>query len=323
MFLHINTSKTWRGGENQLFLLAQGLKERNFQQIVLCNEHSPLAEKCKKENIRFLTLTFDKKFQFFSNLNKIQQIITKNNIKVIHAHTAKSHTFGLLSKIRSKQLKLIIARRVDFHIQKNFLSHWKYKTKLNDYFICVSQNIRNILIKDGLTPDKLVTVYSGIDLKKNSLNCKNKELHKEFDLDKDYILIGNVAALVEHKDQKTLLKAISQIQTDKKYKFLIVGEGKLKKKLEKQCKSLNLQDKVIFTGFRTDIENILDQLDIFTLTSKEEGLGTSLLDAMKKGSTDCCYSWWWYCGSTNRKTRFFFNRYRRFSNLSKILHSIN
>ncbi|MCE9501408.1 MAG: glycosyltransferase, partial [Leptospira sp.] len=92
-----------------------------------------------------------------------------------------------------------------------------------------------------------------------------------------------VAALVDHKDQETLLRAVAAIKSEVDYKVFILGEGELEGKLKKLARSLGIGEKVIFTGFRKDIPAFLNFFHIFTLTSKEEGLGTAVLDAMACG----------------------------------------
>jgi len=139
------------------------------------------------------------------------------------------------------------------------------------------------MIEAGISPEKLITVYSGIDLKRFSKLPTGENIREEFSIPKKTVIIGNIAALVDHKDQETLIRSIAKIETSVPFKVLIVGEGKLEKKLKALSKELNLDDKIIFTGYRTDILALLSLFDIFTLTSKEEGLGTSVLDAMASG----------------------------------------
>lgn len=97
-------------------------------------------------------------------------------------------------------------------------------------------------------------------------------------------VFGTVAAFTGHKDYPNLLKAISLC----KYKlndtvFLLVGKGKLLNEMKKLAESLNLNNEIIFTNFRSDIGDILTSINVFIMPSKKEGLGTSVLDAMSVG----------------------------------------
>jgi glycosyltransferase involved in cell wall biosynthesis len=97
----------------------------------------------------------------------------------------------------------------------------------------------------------------------------------------DCTVIGQVAALVDHKDQSTFLEAMARIKERfPRVRAVIVGEGGHRKMLEAKIISLKLQDVVRLLGFRKDALRYLAAFDVFCLSSKEEGLGTSILDAM-------------------------------------------
>jgi len=281
LILHINTAKTWRGGEQQLFYLAMGLKTANIPQIVVGLPHSELEEKCK-DILPFVQVSIRGEWDIFAG-RKIANLAKEKGVKIIHAHTARAHTMGLFAKFFYPAVKLVVSRRVDFSMSPNYFSKRKYFSPKNDVFLCVSNQVKKILLKDGIDPEKLLTVHSGIDLNRFSTLPVPSIIRTEFSIPDNKIVIGNVAALVDHKDQETLLKAIPHIQTKNPFVFMIVGSGELETKLKALAKELQIEDKLIFTGYRTDVLSFLSAFDIFTLTSKEEGLGTSVLDAMASG----------------------------------------
>jgi glycosyltransferase involved in cell wall biosynthesis len=93
--------------------------------------------------------------------------------------------------------------------------------------------------------------------------------------------VGNVAALTEHKDHDTLIRAAAQVvERQPRARFVIVGDGELREPLTALAASLGLAEHVVFTGFRRDIDRLMPAFDVFCLSSILEGLGTSLLDAM-------------------------------------------
>jgi L-malate glycosyltransferase len=278
MILHLNTADTWRGGERQTLYLADGLKAKKIPQIIVGQPNSEL-EKRSSENHKFIPHKMRGEWDLKSVLGLID-IIKDNNVRLLHAHTAKAHTIALLAKFIYPNFYLVVSRRVDFHIGNNIFSKKKYTSPLIDMFLTVSNKIKEILIEDGINPEKIITVYSGVDPKRFSKKKNISYLKKEFGITSKTIVLGNIAALVDHKDQETLIKAIALLPGNLKFKLLIVGEGELETKLKLLSSDLGLQDKIIFTGFRNDIPEILNLLDIFTMTSKEEGLGTSILDAM-------------------------------------------
>jgi len=282
MILHINTSKEWRGGEQQLLYLAEGLQAAKRVQTVLCQPQSPLEEKCKESGIPTFSLPMRGEWDFAA-ARQIRSFAKENKVSLLHTHTAHAHALALLAKNKELSFPLVVSRRVDFRPKMGFVSRWKYHSKKVNYFLAVSNTIRDILISSGISPERVITVYSGIDTKKYAKLPLSEKLRTEWGIDKKEVVITNIAALVDHKDQETLLRSIALIQTSVPFRVLIVGSGPLEKKLKNLATELKLEQKVIFTGFRTDIPEILSLTGIFTLTSKEEGLGTAILDAMSAG----------------------------------------
>lgn len=282
MILHINTSREWRGGEQQLFYLAQGLASEKIPQVIIGIPGSPLEERCTTEGFEFIPLEMRGELDF-SAVRSIRSVCLSKNISLIHTHTGHAHTLALLAKRKHLKIPLVVSRRVDFKPAKSFFSKWKYNHEAIDYYLPVSHKIRSIMLEAGISPEKLITVYSGIDLKRFSKLPSAESIREELEIHRKTTIIGNIAALVEHKDQETLIRSISKMKTELPFKVLIVGEGKLEKRLKNLTKELNLEDKILFTGYRKDIPELLSLFDIFTLTSKEEGLGTSVLDAMAAG----------------------------------------
>lgn len=296
--VHLNPTKTWRGGEQQTLYLAKYLQnQKDIVQWIVGVPNSELEKKCNSLNLPYHRISIKGEFDIFSAY-QLAKFIKKNQIQIVHCHTAKAHTIGLLAKkitkLKHYNFALIVSRRVDFSLKKykfkflNFFSNYKYFSKDIDHYIAISQNVKNILLNDGISEDKISVIYSGIDLerfKTKITSAKKKELKQEFQI-KEEVVIGNIAALVDHKDHKTLLKAIALLNKEKnlpKWKLILVGDGPLYHNLIKLASELQIQNKIHFAGFRKDIFQILQIFDIFVMSSKEEGLGTSLLDAMAYG----------------------------------------
>jgi len=282
VILHLNTSKEWRGGENQVLNLALGLKTRKISQIIIAQPNSPLSEKAKLAGIEVIELAMKGEFDLKA-IRKIKEIILNRKVEIVHTHTAHAHSIALFAKKKKDKWKLIVSRRVDFRVKKNFFSKWKYKSSKVDLFIGVSRQIQKYLLEDGIESSRVIAIHSGIDIQKFKRLPNADGLRKELDINKKTIVIGIIAALVDHKDHITFLNAISKIETENQYKAIILGEGPLESKLKELARKLDLNDRVFFLGFKENIPEYLNLIDIFTLTSKEEGLGTAILDAMAAG----------------------------------------
>lgn len=277
--LHVNTERTWRGGEQQMMYLVSGLRRRGHEAEVACQPGSPLAERAQAEGAP----TFEIKMRGEADpiaITRLRKTIRRGHYDFLHMHTSHAHTLGCLAAAVSRRSAIrVVARRVDFSIRKHLTSILKYQWGV-DRYIAISQRVRNVLVEDGVAPEKISIVHSGIDLARFE-NAEPKDLRAEFGLAPETFVVGNIAHFADHKGQQYLVAAVPLVLAERPdTKFFLVGEGELGEALKAQTRELGVTDNVIFTGFRTDIPQLLEFFDLFVMSSHMEGLCTSLLDAM-------------------------------------------
>lgn len=276
--LHVSSEPSWRGGEQQLAYLYEELEKKGIQQVILCATNSSMEKYCIERQWNYYTETKKSGIAIrFSG--RIKSLCKKLEIDVVHTHDAHSHTFAIIAAVVfGNNTPLVVSRRVDFPVSKSKSSLFKYNHKAVRKIVCVSDKIKEITAKDITDKTKLITIHSGIDLSKFEGTYRKGKLRTELGLT-NQTLIGNTSALADHKDYFTFLdtaKLINQSISDSY--FVIIGVGPLEAEIKSYAKSLKLEN-ISFTGFRTDIPEILEDLDVFLITSKTEGLGTSILDA--------------------------------------------
>ena len=277
--LHVNSAKTWRGGEQQTLYLARGLRDKGHDISIACQPGSPLEARARDDGLTVMPVNMRGEWDLFA-VAKLAYIIREEKVQILHLHTACAHTLGFMAAKITRRPKVVLSRRVYVRIRKNPLSFAKYFMGL-DRIIAVSEGVRELVIKSGISPEKIVVVHDGIDLERFNKVNNNKYLYDEFDLNPRNPVVGTVAALTAEKDYPNFLKAAVQVKARlPQARFLIVGEGKLRKELEVLAERLGLGSSVIFAGFRNDIPEIFSILDLFVMPSYKEGLGTSILDAM-------------------------------------------
>lgn len=281
--MHIDSEKGFRGGQQQAVYIYEALIEREIPGSFFCKKGSKLEEYFKARKIHFNTLPLLGEFDIISAY-KIAKFAQKNKQRILHLHSAHALALGILSKLFCRKLKLIAVRRVDFSINKNYFSKLKYSNNLIDQIIAISENIKSVLTADGLQRDRIKVIRSGVDIYKFTNCSKNKQLLRDYDLSNDSFIVGTVAAMADHKDYPNLLRAAEVvIKKCPNVYFISAGEGREEKKVKELAKRLRLGNRFIFLGHRNDIGPILKSMDIFVLSSKKEGLGTSTIDAMAVG----------------------------------------
>jgi glycosyltransferase involved in cell wall biosynthesis len=280
--LHVNTARTWRGGEQQTLWLCRGLQRRGHRILLACPPASPLMERAGQAGLFVCPVRMRGEWDLRA-VRRLAAIISRERIDLVHFHTAHAHTLGLLAAQRTGVPLRFLTRRVDFHIRRHLLNRWKYGPALTA-ILAISEGIRRVLLADGLDPERVVTVPSGIDLERLGKVGDPGPRRKELGVPQQAVVVGMVAALAPHKDHRTFLQAAAAVKKElPAVRFLIVGEGDLEADLKELSGSLGLSQEVIFTGFRKDVLELIRMFDIFVLSSYLEGMGTSLLDAMGLG----------------------------------------
>jgi len=275
----IDTGREWRGGQRQSFLLARELKKQGYPFIFVVQPESPLHQKAAEEKFPVLPLLIKSEVHLGSAF-RLSREMKRRGCVLAHFHDAHAVSVGGWAAGRAGVPLRIISRRVDFPLKKNFFSRNKY-TKNVDAIIAISEGVKDVLVKGGISPAVIEVIPSGIDFSPFD-EVKSKDfLRREFGFGPDDYLVGIVAALEDHKGHRYLIEAARILkQRTPAIKFVIVGKGSLDMELDRQAHDLNVDDLVFFLGFRDDVPRLLASLDLFVLSSHLEGLGSSIMDAM-------------------------------------------
>ena len=271
--VHINSERHWGGGETQTYYLIQGLRDQGIENTLVAQPNSPLAAKASKDGITVKEIPMKGEWDIIAIL-KIRQLLRTMQPDILHLHTAHAHTIGLAAGKLAKVKKIIVTRRTTFPTNR-LLSRIKYS--IVDKFAAISESVKQTLIAGGVHEGKVTVIHSAVHCQRPS---PESGLRKQLDPTLQCQFLGTVGNLVEAKGHKYLLEAMPKIkQKFPKTKLLLAGEGPLEKKLRDLARQLNLDNEVIFLGFKKDISHVLSTLDVFVMPSLQEGLGVSLLEA--------------------------------------------
>jgi len=282
--LHVSTQTGWRGGEQQIMYLVRLGKE--VRHYLFCSEEAALRKEAKKEEITIKTFDSSSKFSFFLKVPfQLWQFISEVRPHLIHVHDSGAHTLAyLLARRKELALPLIVSRRVDIRRGKNIFSRKKYNQPEIAKIFCVSNYVKTIMESVVKDRNKLLTIYSGIDLQRFLYRSPYPKLRNELDIPDDYLIVGNIAALTKPKGYPVFVKTAAELLKHRQnFIFVIAGDGPMRANIEKMIQNLGLEKNVILLGFRDDIPEILPSLDILLFPSENEGLGTTILDAMACG----------------------------------------
>ena len=263
--LEVNTEKTWRGGERQTLYNIQGFLQEGHKVELLCLKNFPLHKKTKQLDIPIHTVN--------NGLQAIWYLIRHAcYVDIIHVQTSGAQMYGVISSLFHKT-KVAYTRRVDF-VPTGFFTKLKYTQ--TDKLVAISSSVRTILENFGL---KNISVISDIAIPK-TLNEERAKKLIHFRGWHNKKIVATTAALVQHKDPITMVRTIyhlSQMRDD--FMFLHFGEGVLQHEVEKEIARLNVSRWYHLMGHIDEVEDFFSIFDVFVMSSEEEGLGSSVLDA--------------------------------------------
>jgi L-malate glycosyltransferase len=278
--IHVDTARTWRGGQNQVLLTVNGLRAIGHRAALVAHPNGQLLSRAD-EGLELIPIAARTEVDLTAAW-RLARVLKRLKPDVLHAHDAHATAMASLALSlggsTTKAPALVVSRRVDFHLRGNSFSRWKHRQV--DCFIAASEAIRQMLVSDGVPPERTLTVHEGIDIE-HVLAAPKVNVHETFFMPHGAPLVGNVAALVPHKGQRHLIEAAHLVvQEIPDARFVILGEGELREHLERQVRDYRLEKHVLLPGFRTDVLGCIKGFDLFAMSSVTEGLGTALLDAM-------------------------------------------
>lgn len=297
--LHIASGDLWAGAEAQVFYSLKEMKEKTLYHVraILFNE-GELYRRLKNESIDVL-VSDENKNNSISICFSLLCELNKYSVDIIHVHDYKSHLLAAAAKIISFSNARII-RTIHGHTDVPFsfknLKSWailKVEKLFLRYFsfclIAVSYDLFCSLKKKKMN-SRIVQINNGIPSVENPIF--NREVtRKGFNIPDNTLWIGTAARLESIKNIGLLIdagKILSSEFKDVNFFISIFGDGRLKTYLQTKIDDLDLADKIILHGHNDIILPVLNALDVFTLTSKHEGLPMSLLEAMSFGTIPVC-----------------------------------
>ncbi|MFN8238722.1 MAG: glycosyltransferase family 4 protein [Chitinophagales bacterium] len=266
--LHINSHTTWRGGEQQVHSIFNG-RYKNINTYLYCPEGSALAQ--KNDSFKDRVFTYKKRFGLdIPAAFGLKKICREKSIDLVHLHDSHAVNTYLAAVFFGLKVPCIIHRRVNFPVA----SGWKYRHKNILKIICISQEVKNTMM--AVVPeDKLTVIYSGICLEKFTNNHTSHPLRQELNILPDKKIVGMVTSLEKEKNvEEFAVIALQLNSTRNDVVYVVIGGGSLLNSHTQHYPFIN------FLGFRSNVPELLQDLDVFVFTSHTEGLGTAVLEAM-------------------------------------------
>lgn len=277
--LHVLSDTNIGGAGIYLYNLTKSLNKEKYKVFVACPRNSQITKMIDSSvTVIETSMKPDKSFDT-GCIYELVKIIKQNKISVVHTHASLSGRVA--AKIAGA--KIIYTRHTPGEVHKHGSLKWKFNKCINiflsDKVIAVSNYIADQLKEYGLPNDRIVTIHNGINVSEFSQSFNIEESKRTFGLEDEFVLL-QIARLEDEKGHKYLFEAISQLDNKYKVKLLVVGTGSKMNELKNLAAKLNIQEKVVFTGFVNDVKQVIPAADVIMLPSLKEALALSLLEGM-------------------------------------------
>lgn len=273
------------GAENTFRWLAWGLRRQGIDVVAAIPRHMELRKENwiqpALEELEIPYVTFDKSGSPWRMFDSITRIIGQVRPDMVHSHLLDSSFYAALA-CGKMSLPHLCTEHGDVLMDSSPRTRLKYAaiSRLSRYVVCVSEAVRGGAAHH-IRRSKLRTIYNGIRF----MAPGPSTFREEWGISPSAICIGSVGNLYPVKGHTFLLTAFAAIASRNPATHLVlVGRGAEEKRLREQVKNLGIPEgRVIFTGFRRDVGNILNALDLYVQPSLSEGHPLAVLEAMSLG----------------------------------------
>lgn len=270
--LLLNFEKGWRGGERQTLLCMQQFRTAGHDVALLARRDGELARSALQEGF-----TVFEESSAAGVCRRLWQL--RAGFNVFHAQTANMMTWLAIVKPVLRGV-IVFTRRTAFPVRRGqALTAWKWRRA--DVLVAISQAAAAEPIRLGLRVHHVIP--SAVEYQ-DADHTAIEAMRQQYDLEGRHV-IATAAALTREKDPITLIEAIHQLrQARNDIVFLHFGSsGEMDAVARRKVEELGLQEYYIFCGFHANISDYYRLMDVFVLSSREEALGSSVLDAFLYG----------------------------------------
>ena len=280
------------GAENMMPTLLKQLCERGVESrvcVLQVKAGNPLAEEVERLGIQVDVLNVAR-LRSPGNLPRLIRYVRQYQPDIIHTQLEASDIFGtLVAKILGiPTLTTLHTLDVKPKTKRSYwrnLIRWRILNSFCDQIIAVSEITRQHYVALGLRPEKIITLYNGVDMQRFiPFGRSEAKTRRVLDVPDDSIVMVTVAVLREAKGIQYMLQAMPAIL--KKFPnayYVVVGDGAYGDPLKALVASLSIEGRVLFLGHRSDIPAILAESDLFVFPTLMDALPTVLLEAMAVG----------------------------------------
>ncbi len=276
---HVDAERGFSGGEVQVFLLMEGLRERGHENVLLCPGGSRPEEEARSRGFETRAIAMRNDLDLASIVRLRSEL---RGADLAHLHTGRATWLGGLAACWSG-VPAITTRRMDREVRRGLHTRLIYD-RLVRKAVAISPAVEQCLVAGGVAPQKIAVIASTVDPADLAPSASRAELREREGLEDPDVVLLSLANLVPRKGLDVLLEALPAVLAEApRVRVWIGGDGPEREPLERAARERGMSERVKFLGRRQDKADLLTLCDAFVLPSRREGLGVAALEAMASG----------------------------------------
>ncbi len=278
------------GAEGSLMQLARNLDRSKFDVFVVCPKEGPLVQKLRDSCVDVIPLelshfslkTRSSYIRYLQSLVRLWWLVKKLRIDILHCNSCRAAHWGVpLSRLLSVKTICHVRDSRYTRATQFFLKHASGTVEL----VAVSAAIKRAVQSVGVRETRIRVIHNAEDVRTYRPDASVNVLAREFVCTEKRFKIGIIGRIVEWKRHIDLIEAVGSLRSKIDFQVFIVGElwdedSTLTKTLQDRILSLSLENRVIFTGFRENVREIIAGLDMVVVPSEDEPFGKVIIEAM-------------------------------------------
>ncbi|MFQ6110871.1 MAG: glycosyltransferase family 4 protein [Nitrospinota bacterium] len=280
--LHTESSPGWGGQEKRILLECLKLRERGHWFAIAGQPEGRLGEEARREGLRFFPVRMRSGFDALALL-ELMRLLRQERINIIHTHSSKDSWLGGIAGRLLRVPAIVRTRHVSIPVSSNPLN---LVYRLPNRVATTARCSRELILKaTGLSPERVRVIPTGVELEHFNPSISGEPFRQEFCLGEGEKAVGIVAQLRGSKGHEHFVAAAGRIcERRDDVRFFIVGDGHWRELIAEDIKGKGLEGKVVMTGYRQDIPEVMAGLDLLVIASiRTDGIPQSALQAMAVG----------------------------------------
>ncbi len=256
----------WGGTELHILNLSQQLMLRGHRVTVACRPEGWVSRKAKEMGLTTLDATVLRQ-QDWRDYDVFRKFCRDEKIDVLHTHWSTDAVVpSTAGKFAGVPVRLM-TRHSPYPFKTAF-GRFMFSNVLYNRILAVSQSVANTLIENGISPDKVIVIHHGTNVGEFEQITENPDaVRQELGFLPGTVTVGILGRVAQEKGHKYLFDSLKLIPDLDCVKIVVVGEGPQLEEQRQYVEQNGLSDRVVWVPFRSDVNNVINALDIVTVPS--------------------------------------------------------